>query len=539
MELGAIKEVRLKVTELIENGETDGALAIVTESKSYSNDIDYQLELELLVGQIKFDQGETEAALQVIDPLVQKSKDLRLNGLTVRTLILQAKCMRKIGEMVRSLDLLAKSENLILTENIKDLDSEASIYNLRGIIYDIKGDTDKSLDNYQQSLEIRKKLGQQAEIAKLINNIGMTNWGAGKHNLALENFFEVLEIFKSSDDQVKIGYVLHNIGLVHSTKGDLNSALEFVNQSLDIFRSSEYKEGMAMSHNTIGNVYLLQGELDQALNAYNEAATIFELLAYIEDLIFVLTNMGDVYFQKAEFQLAKNHLQRALEFYDEETITPQLSNILLILLEINLVEDNKNISEEYGNKLEELSKSSENKVIRLNYELGQAMLFKSDNRLKTKMRADDMFNKIISENIDLAATIIAMKHRCDYLLDELKLYGDEETLEEIKELLDKLVEIALEQNMFPTLIETFILQARLALLEGEINKSNEILENALSETELRGLVKLKNNVINEQENLLAEIDNMKELLDKSSTLYERLEKAKITEYLNFALKYAD
>jgi tetratricopeptide (TPR) repeat protein len=191
MELGAIKEVRLKVTELIENGETDGALAIVTESKSYSNDIDYQLELELLVGQIKFDQGETEAALQVIDPLVQKSKDLRLNGLTVRTLILQAKCMRKIGEMVRSLDLLAKSENLILTENIKDLDSEASIYNLRGIIYDIKGDTDKSLDNYQQSLEIRKKLGQQAEIAKLINNIGMTNWGAGKHNLALENFFVI------------------------------------------------------------------------------------------------------------------------------------------------------------------------------------------------------------------------------------------------------------------------------------------------------------------------------------------------------------
>ncbi|MFX0170891.1 MAG: hypothetical protein ACFE9L_03125 [Candidatus Hodarchaeota archaeon] len=72
---------------------------------------------------------------------------------------------------------------------------------------------------------------------------------------------------------------------------------------------------------------------------------------------------------------------------------------------------------------------------------------------------------------------------CELLLFELKSSSDEiteesEIFQEIKNLLDNLASSALQQHSIPLLVNTLILQAKFALVEGDLTEAMDLLNRA-------------------------------------------------------------
>jgi predicted amidohydrolase len=101
--------------------------------------------------------------------------------------------------------------------------------------------------------------------------------------------------------------------------------------------------------------------------------------------------------------------------------------------------------------------------------------------------------------------------------------GEDEILHEVKDLTEKLHKIAKDQSSHSLLTEAYVLKSKLALLELDINKAQELLDIALINAEDKGLRTLAVKIYSEKTLLEAEIEKWKYLTKRKAPLNERLE----------------
>ena len=146
------------------------------------------------------------------------------------------------------------------------------------------------------------------------------------------------------------------------------------------------------------------------------------------------------------------------------------------------------------------------------------------------MKAIVIFEQVIEEEItDHSLTVTAMVHLCDLLLSELKETGDRKLFKEIKNLTQKLHEIAEKQSSHTLLAETYRLKALLALAELDLKQAKQLLKNALDIVDEKGLEKIAAKIRNEQQELEEHIDLWEELSKREAPLVETLQHVHIKE----------
>ena len=74
--------------------------------------------------------------------------------------------------------------------------------------------------------------------------------------------------------------------------------------------------------------------------------------------------------------------------------------------------------------------------------------------------------------------VLALLNLCDLLLRELRISGDREILIEIQQHVHRLQEIAKTQYSHRVLAETYVLQAKLALIDLEVSRARQLLNQA-------------------------------------------------------------
>lgn len=98
------------------------------------------------------------------------------------------------------------------------------------------------------------------------------------------------------------------------------------------------------------------------------------------------------------------------------------------------------------------------------------MYLKFSKRIRDKGDAERLFRRIIQEyDILKQYTLNSIIHLLELLLYELKTYGEIEVLEEIKNYLFQMHEIANEQYLFPKIVDIFLIRSKLQIIEDIIN----------------------------------------------------------------------
>jgi tetratricopeptide (TPR) repeat protein len=533
------------IKERMERNEYNEALLLIKEKLEQETSNDKKIELKLLkctcFNQLeKFKECQKLASTLLINSNFDSySKENKFK--IFQTLTISFFEMGKFDDALETLQqatLLFRGVKLD-KNNIDWLQRKANYHFWLGRIYRSKGELDLSSSHLEKSLAIDKQYQFKEGIVGCLNNLGVVYWYKGEIETAKKYFINSLEYLTDKRKKNQRSRILSNIGSIYGMQGNLNEALEYFIEALEISQEINNITNIGSISHNIGEVYSRKGELDLA-EKYLEIA--LENKRKIGNKRYLASSFqvrGSVYFKKGELKKSFKDYSKALEYFKEiENLVdtaPVYDSIITILLEQNSLEKAK----KYHKELKQLVENDDNKIVDLWYRLSLAKIYRSTKSTAEELtfeslhkvferivKAKEIFQEIIeSDIIEHLATVDAIFNLSELLIIEMKTLGEESFLKEIKQLSKRLLNLGEKQNSYDLLAKTYLLEAKLALLEADIEKAKEYLQKALIITEEKGFERLGFVVAQEQNYL--EKDLPKYLLEKDTSFMEKLTKIKL------------
>ncbi len=490
----------IRARKLIEEAKFEEALQIVDnfgEKKELSvhERISYYL-LKTLLAIFNYNQKER---LKYANKAYQESQKLENSLQLLDVYIYMGVALtwqEKIGEAE---EFIGKSEDLLKmlnrepsTELIK---REALIAMAKGFNYSQKGELEKAIKYAEHGLALREKLNLKAGIALSLNQLGLFSWKIGDLNRALEyaESSKILAVELEYKQLIQRCYLL--FGSIYYLKGELDLALSYNEQVLAFAEEENNKQLISGMFNNIGMIYQLQGNLDQALEYMEKSLTITEETGSIITTVAVLDSLFHLAIDMNDLEQAQQYLHRI-----------------------------KQIKEK-------------NKQYDALYRIDRAVYLKTSPRALNRGKAEEILKQVVEEkNIGYEMSIIALLNLCDLLLFELSATNELEILDELQTYISRILDIALNIRSYSLLAETYLLQARLALLTLDMNKARRLFTKSQNLAKKCGLNRLAMRISSEHDQLLKQLEVWESLKESKAPLEERMELARLNDQVVNMLK---
>jgi len=421
--------------------------------------------------------------------------------------------------------------------NLQQLD--AYIVMTHAFLYDMKHDKARELIIicedifkilfHEPQIELTRREALIAYIKAMIFN------DESEFDRALEYAEQALALRENLDLKVDIISSLSQIKVIYWAKGDLDNALEYAERCLTRAIEIDYLLQIQLAHTTFGLIYLLKGELKISLDNQKKALTIAEQLKEPFLIAASLINLGLNYQQQGEIALAQEHFERSYELF-QKAGSPGFT-VLDSLFHLAMDKGDLEGAKAYLDQLEQLKDKLDWKVIDVVYRVNKAVYLKTSPRSINRGKAEEMLKKVCEEEIIVYdSTIIALLHLCDLLLSELSNVSTIEIIDELKLYISKLTNFAEKNHSFLVLAETYLLQARLALLTLDLKETRLLLTKAQNIAERYGLSRLAIKISREHDAFLKQ-QNVWENMNKDDVnLVERIELSGINQQMDSMLR---
>lgn len=539
-------------------------------------------EIEQLQGQLLkcriYALLDINKAQDIANQVIKSSQDLNLPLIRADALLVITEAWLELGKLKVSRNFLDQTKAVLATithtSTSAFAEREATVLALEGGLYTYQGLIERAVECIQHSLTLREQLGTPQAIAHSLSYLGRVYLHTGEYDRGLDVFQQSLTLREQLQHPQTIAHSLFYLGRTYYLKGDLNHAINFIQKSLAIREKLGIQHEIVESLIWIGSVNLLQGELERALEICRSSLAFFEQLGIPGTLAEArsLQIIGRVYILKGELERALEYLQRSLAleeargYKDEigwnlafigivymtqgqlevavEYLTKSLkvnedvgdalltgvtlTSLVQAYLELGHLEP----ARRYVQRLEEFREITPSKFADLQYNLAQAMLLKGSPRTRDKMRALDLFQQVVEDEVrDIYGSVLASFNLCELLFYEFKTSEDPTILHEIQKVTNRLLDLAEVQHSPLYLTETYFLQAKLALLELDVPRARRLFTQAQAIAEEKGLEKLAQSISSEHDALLAQLNTWETLRAHEAPLVEARELSDVEELL--------
>jgi tetratricopeptide (TPR) repeat protein len=326
--------------------------------------------------------------------------------------------------------------------------------------------------------------------------------------------------------------------------GEFNKAIEGFEASVEIAKIIPEEENYGVrwywSYANLAELFLDLGDLDKAYECMKMYLTGRGNDPRAGIYAYPYANMGLVLLEKGDFEEARSYLQKSLDIAlqsGEENAIGDLQFYLfrLAMAEGNLVEAKSTV----GNLMDLSEVYKGNTLINNLFTLANAILLKESTNVRDWIKAQDQLINLV-DKFDYTSInkILTMKHLCDTYLDEIKLYGHEQAFYKAQNVIEQLTMLAANQNSMRVLVESFLLRARMKLINGDFDEAEALYHQAETICEEKDLKALGDHIQVKKSEFELDLKQMQNLLTRNATLQERLKQANIADYLQEALHIA-
>ena len=521
-------------------------VALLKQNYDYpSLSIEEQVELFYYKIRALVRLGEYEKALDTAIQGRSSIPELKNRSLSLALIIAQISPLIPLGRLQEALMLYMEGDDiyqsLSLDEQGEGVQWVAAFLHMKSIVCGRKGEFEAALEHSRECLVLRESIEDFQGIAETLRHMGGIFWTTGELGLALEHLQRSLSISEKIGNSYDIARVLSHLGLVYQDRGELNYALECYQRSLTLFETIGNPLSNAICLTNIGRLYRDKGELQLALEYLHRSLTLMKSIGDQERIATTLANIGSVYWKMGDLDLAEEYLANSLHVRESIGTDLYRSHHLFYLLRVALEQEDRSKAQSYLSQLEKLhERQPTDKLTQLHYRLGEALVLKTSRRFISKAQAQKILTEIVDDEMVLQYYgSLAQINLCEMLLDELKAYGEVEVFEETKALVQKLYEQAQKEHSFSLEVNALILQAKFAMIEGNLVKSTKLLNQAGLTIEEKGLGGLAEKVSFENQRLEEQVDTWHYLIQSNASLQERLRQARLSEYIRTAAKLID
>jgi serine/threonine protein kinase/tetratricopeptide (TPR) repeat protein len=262
-------------------------------------------DVEYALGSLYLDKGDYENARN------QFSKILHADPKNVNALLATGQLEVRAGNPQAALDPLNRALSLAI--EVDNQEEKAQILQASGMAYEVLNKSDEALRNFQQSIDINRRLGNMGGVAVSLREIANVQASLGKSDAALASYGQALDLDREIGAKKNIADTFIDMGVLYEGRGQYDKALQLYKESMQMQRDLGDESNQAVCLNNIGNVYLAQGKSDDALTYYQQALQLREKLGVAMDIAETLHNLGEGYARTAQFENAMTSYLRALE----------------------------------------------------------------------------------------------------------------------------------------------------------------------------------------------------------------------------------
>ncbi|MHA2035100.1 MAG: tetratricopeptide repeat protein [Promethearchaeota archaeon] len=482
--------------ELYDEGKLDKALQAVEKiEREKAIPTEEQLELLILKGKVYSALGYPEEAKKITEEAYQKSQTLGsklhiFDALVARIWILLNYIkwtVHQFGSLIEENTVLQLTEQLENTfTNFKGiplkelLEREADLMHLKGIIYYyLKKEFTKAIEHFNKALVIQEKLGNKSRIAEILMSFVRLYYFKGDLDESIAHSEQII----GNSDFPKI-YKCKALGrLVYAlrNKGELERAIKFNNQWQKFAKEINYKPCLAASFRMTSEMSRMKGDLDRALE-----------------------------FGKRSFEIA---------------VFPQLKlTVLLTLIEISIEKENIEEANNYLNLSKQIVEMSNDEGLKREFQLSEAIVLKSSTNIRDRIKAEMILKDFIKlESLDVHSNEWALIQLCDLLLAELQRSNDMKLFDEINPIINLLSEHAIKQDSSWKLAETYLLKAKLSIIQMNMGEARKFLTQSQEIADNKGLGLLAQKISNEHDILLEQLSKWGNVQENKPPLSERIE----------------
>lgn len=190
---------------------------------------------------------------------------------------------------------------------------------------------------YEQSLAIRRRLGDQEGIAHLLSDLGMSVSAQGDFVRARALLEESLAIRRQLEDEGGVARCLNSLGNVSFNHGDYARARILYEESLAIKKSLNDQGGIASTLGNLARIASAQGDFVGTMALLEQELTIRQMLRDQAGIIYTLQMMANTAAQRGDLIAARSLLEESLktgrELGDKTAIAHSLEGMVGMALE--------------------------------------------------------------------------------------------------------------------------------------------------------------------------------------------------------------
>lgn len=223
---------------------------------------------------------------------------------------------RNLSDYEKAIEVHKKAEELAFLS--KNIELQIVSLNNIGVVYRRMDFVKKSLDHHAKALELARTVKNPTDaieysIAVSHNSMGNIYLILKQYDLALKQFQKSLIIEKKTGNQLGLAINYQNIGYAYEQQGVFENALRNYKLSLDYNNQIDSELGRIICYNSIGSIYIKQDRLEDAHSLINKG---LQKALKLKDQFYIATsynNMGWAELKLKNYEAAKTHLNRALE----------------------------------------------------------------------------------------------------------------------------------------------------------------------------------------------------------------------------------
>ncbi|MFX0012471.1 MAG: tetratricopeptide repeat protein [Candidatus Hermodarchaeota archaeon] len=480
-----------RAEELANAGKLDEALEILNDKSQFEGlNSQQKCYFQFLKGLVLFYMYKSADLIKFGEELFKEGQNFNKNLQSFDGLFFNGIGLAQAYRFYEALEKIEQAENML--KNLSQIPQKdlklrrARINVLKGWCNIDIGKIDLAEKLLGETIRLEKELGKTFEIVWANIMMGRVMFqGKSLFDLAIEYTKKALSIAMDIKfNHFWIGFCELGFGVRYSSIGDLNRSLKYHMRSLAIFKEIK--------------------------NHWFTAST--------------LLNIGGLYYELGDYDLSLKYWEESLLLYEIESISVEwpLGN----LIEVALEKGDNELAQNYFNQLEELYSQKKDAIIVLTYKLSKALMLKRSSRIRDKAKAEELLKQVVeTETIWVDSTITALVHLCDLLFSEYRLNYNNEVLDELNHYIAKLLNIAEKQHSYLVFCKTFILKAKLALINFDVKAARRFLTEAQKIAEKYGIKHLAMKISREHDELLKQIKIWKNLKESEAPLSERLKQA--------------
>ena len=213
-----------------------------------------------------------------------------------------------------------------------------------------QGDIPQARRLYDESLEISRAQGGHTKIAGTLHNLAVIAQHQGEIDEARELYRESLEIAKDIGDDNGVAKTLHQLANLASDQGELDEARRLYNESLHIEQRFGNQQGLASSFQALGRLEEDQGNPAEARRLFDESLKISKKLGNLSGIADALGTLGELVYHQGKFAEAHGLFDGALEIAkklgDQSRIASSLQSLANIARDRGKLDEARSLIEE-------------------------------------------------------------------------------------------------------------------------------------------------------------------------------------------------